>query len=289
MWDKEQSQSLVTALIEKQFVPPVTIGSYVENNKKQNLILDGQQRLTSLLLHYFGVFPKRDRYDLYAALMFCMKFYDRLPGISSFICVDEGQDMSLNEYRLINDLNHREVTFNIYGDVNQLLKPGRGISDWDNLKNEFAMKEFQLNENYRNTNQITRFCNSSFEMNIMQTGVDGAKVREIPRRELEKELANLNLMTERVAILVSRSVRRKSYLAMDTLPTNISSAIGQKIDNGFISFMYVDEVKGIEFDKVYVISNKMTKNEKYIAYTRALSELIIVVDETIVEQAALEE
>ena len=229
------------------------------------------------------------RYDLYAAILFCIKFYDKLLGTAHFICVDEGQDMSINEYRLLYLLNQKDVVFNVYGDVNQLLKPGRGISDWAELENEFSMKEFQLNENYRNTNQITRFCNSSFEMDVMQTGVDGAKVREIPRRDLEKELAELKLGAEKVAVLVSRSVRRKNYLVMDILPADIRNAIGQKIDNGLISFMYVDEVKGIEFDKVFVVSNKMTKSEKYIAYTRALSELVIVVDENIVEQEAQEE
>ena len=165
----------------------------------------------------------------------------------------------------------------------------RLIDIYTKLEKEFSMKEFQLNENYRNTNQITRFCNSSFEMDVMQTGVDGAKVREIPRRDLEKELAELKLGAEKVAVLVSRSVRRKNYLVMDILPADIRNAIGQKIDNGLISFMYVDEVKGIEFDKVFVVSNKMTKSEKYIAYTRALSELVIVVDENIVEQEAQEE
>ena len=35
----------------------------------------------------------------------------------------------------------------------------------------------------------------------------------------------------------------------------------------------------IEFDKVFVVSAAMHRNEKYIAYTRALSELIVVVDE----------
>jgi ATP-dependent exoDNAse (exonuclease V) alpha subunit len=38
-------------------------------------------------------------------------------------------------------------------------------------------------------------------------------------------------------------------------------------------------VKGIEFDKVFVIPNGMSRNEKYIAYTRALTELTIVIDE----------
>ena len=197
--------------------------------------------------------------------------------------------MSLNEYRLIYLLNQRNVVFNVYGDVNQLLKPGRGISDWNELEKEFSMKEFRLNENYRNTNQITRFCNSNFEMDVMQTGVDGAKVREIPRCDLEKELAEIKLGAEKIALLVPRSVRRKNYLEMDILPVDIMNAIGQKIDNGLISLMYVDEVKGIEFDKVFVVSNRMSKNEKYIAYTRALSELVIVVDEKIVEQGAAQE
>ncbi len=38
-------------------------------------------------------------------------------------------------------------------------------------------------------------------------------------------------------------------------------------------------MKGIEFDKVFVIPNGMSRNEKYIAYTRALTELTIVIDE----------
>ena len=54
---------------------------------------------------------------------------------------------------------------------------------------------------------------------------------------------------------------------------------GDTMDNGNITVMYVDEVKGIEFDKVFVVGNKMTQNEKFIAYTRALSELILVIDD----------
>lgn len=52
----------------------------------------------------------------------------------------------------------------------------------------------------------------------------------------------------------------------------------ESLEKGHISLMYVDEVKGIEFDPVFVIPDQMTQNEKYIAYTRALSELIIVID-----------
>lgn len=45
--------------------------------------------------------------------------------------------------------------------------------------------------------------------------------------------------------------------------------------------MTVEQVKGIEFDKVFVLPNKMSKNEKYITYTRAQSELVILVDDEV--------
>lgn len=221
------------------------------------------------------------RYILYAQLLFAMKYYGEVHGDTKFMCVDEGQDLALNEYRLIYELNGRNMTFNIFGDVNQLIKPGRGISDWSALVELLHAAEFKLNENYRNTNQITRFCNNSFGMNVLQTGVDGAAVREIPRKELEDELSSMNLSTERVAILVPRNVSKKAYLHMEDIQSPRKELIGEKMENGCISLMYVDEVKGIEFDRVFVVANGMTKNEKYIAYTRALSELILVVDETI--------
>ena len=224
---------------------------------------------------------KYHRYDLYARLLFAMRYYGKAIGTTRFMCIDEGQDIALNEYRLIYELNQHRVVFNIFGDTNQLMKRGRGITDWSEIKKIFGAEVYELNENYRNTNQITRFCNSSFDMKVTQTGVDGANVREIPRKELEKEIAALNITTERIAILVPRGVQKNRYLKQDMLPTSISRLIGDNMDNGFIALMYVDEVKGIEFDKAYVVGNKMSRNEKYIAYTRALSELILVVDDQI--------
>ena len=189
----------------------------------------------------------------------------------------------MNEYRLIYELNQRSVVFNIFGDTNQLMKPGRGISDWSEVRKALQADQFTLNENYRNTNQITRFCNSSFDMNVSQTGVDGANVREISRRDLEKELAALNVGNERIAILVPRGVQKDKYIDKEILPESISEIIGDKMDNGYIALMYVDEVKGIEFDRAYVVVNKMSRNEKYIAYTRALSELILIVDDQVAD------
>ena len=226
---------------------------------------------------------KIHRYDLYAMILFAMKYFNRNIGTVQFMCIDEGQDLAMNEYRLLYELNQYRLVLNIFGDTNQLMKEGRGISDWTDLRNSFRADKFTLNENYRNTNQITRFCNSSFNMNVTQTGVDGPNVREIPRRDLEKELAAINVKNERIAILVPRDVKKGSYIDKDLLSRSISKIIGDRIENGYISLMYVDDVKGIEFDKAYVDGHKMSRNEKYIAYTRALSELILIVDDTVKE------
>ena len=224
---------------------------------------------------------KLHRYDLYAQLLFAMKHFGNTAHAYKFICVDEGQDLAINEYRLLADLNKRNVVFNIFGDTNQLIKPGRGITNWDTIKREFRADQYTLNENYRNTNQITRFCNDNFDMDMLQTGVDGAKVREITNKEFFEELSDIHIINERVAILIPRNIQKSRFLNDLFIDTNVKAVIGEDIGNGKIALMYVDEVKGIEFDKVFVIPNHMERNEKYIAYTRALSELIVVVNDNI--------
>jgi len=49
VWEKEQIKNLIKTLDDNQFVPPIVIGAVKENNEWKNYILDGQQRLTSIL------------------------------------------------------------------------------------------------------------------------------------------------------------------------------------------------------------------------------------------------
>lgn len=43
-----------------------------------------------------------------------------------------------------------------------------------------------------------------------------------------------------------------------------------------VEFYSIEEVRGLEFSRALVLSEGMDDNEKYIAYTRAMSELVIV-------------
>ncbi len=57
VWNKKQVETLIESLKLKQFVPPITIGAFKNSEANQNLIIDGQQRLTSIFLAYLSLFP----------------------------------------------------------------------------------------------------------------------------------------------------------------------------------------------------------------------------------------
>jgi uncharacterized protein with ParB-like and HNH nuclease domain len=62
VWNERKVATLIDTLRKKQFVPPVTIGAFKIGDTNQNLILDGQQRLTSILLAYIGIYPDEQTY-----------------------------------------------------------------------------------------------------------------------------------------------------------------------------------------------------------------------------------
>lgn len=65
VWSDEAVKRFIKSLKEKQFIPPVTIAHYkIENEDNEtNLILDGQQRLTSLLLATIDYCPDKNKFE----------------------------------------------------------------------------------------------------------------------------------------------------------------------------------------------------------------------------------
>lgn len=63
VWDEKKMKRLIISLQNNQFVPPITLARLVlPNGESKNLILDGQQRLTSILLSYLGMFPNYEKF-----------------------------------------------------------------------------------------------------------------------------------------------------------------------------------------------------------------------------------
>lgn len=59
VWEENDVQRLIQSLENGQFVQPITIAYANEGN----IILDGQQRLTSILLAYLGYMPNKEKFD----------------------------------------------------------------------------------------------------------------------------------------------------------------------------------------------------------------------------------
>ena len=278
--DEETDNKVNKIYSELQKITPKNVYSeiYAISSKRADDFLKSQTGKSYIQ----SITGSTHRYDLYLQLQFAIWYFGKTVGDNTFISVDEGQDVSIKEYELIKQINGGEVVFNIYGDTNQLLKSGRGISDWNTVEKILQRpKIFFLNENYRNTNQITQFCNDTFSMQVLLTGVDGHKVKEILRSQFERILAQLKINEERIAIILPRCVKKEKYIDREQLPETIRAIMGENIGNGKIAVVYVDEVKGVEFDRVFVVPDGMNRNEQYIAYTRALADLIIVKDESL--------
>lgn len=64
VWNEKKVETLIETFTKKQFVPPVTIGAFKFRDSNKNLLLDGQQRVTSILLAYLGLYPDAANYKL---------------------------------------------------------------------------------------------------------------------------------------------------------------------------------------------------------------------------------
>ena len=216
------------------------------------------------------------RYELYARVIFARMLWDKTVGEDELICVDEGQDVSYYEYEAIIDQNAaNKAYYNVYGDLNQRIKQGRGLATWEQLKTRLVAHQYELNENYRNTNQITQYCNEAFNFDMTLTGVEGDPVRNITFKEMLEELAVSAASEDRTAVVLPRTMS-KTRVTRSTIVDAVKNYFSTKFDTSKVSVMYVDEIKGIEFDRVYVVDENMERNERYIAFTRALDKLMIV-------------
>ena len=203
------------------------------------------------------------RSDAYVLCLILTLIGRKLEPRFGMVFVDEGQDISANEYELLRRINP-DAAFNVYGDLGQNITPFRGLKDWGILPGTV----YELDRNYRNTNQIVEFVAETLGVSMLPVGFDGPPVQKIGARGVsaffrdKKGLKAVIVPAKRL-----EKYARKSY--------NILSETG-KVSKKKINIMTVYESKGLEFSCVAVADAGMTVNEKYIAYTRALKELAVI-------------
>ncbi|MGN0814346.1 MAG: UvrD-helicase domain-containing protein [Candidatus Coproplasma sp.] len=212
----------------------------------------------------FGVSNKKlCRCDPYSLCLILSRLgYDLSPKYS-FVFVDEAQDLSPAEYSVLKSVNSN-ACFNVFGDLKQNVTRFRGVSGWSQL----GYDVYELNLNYRNTNQIVEYVAGNLGIDMQAIGLSGDEVEFITKTRIARFLADKKGLR---AVITSEcdleEYSRKSY--------NVLRNTG-RISKTKINVMTVYESKGLEFSAVAVVDCNMTDNEKYIAYTRALKNLAIV-------------
>lgn len=203
------------------------------------------------------------RFDPFALCLVLTELGFPLSPKYGFVFVDEAQDISPAEYAVLRAVNER-ASFNVFGDLKQNVTGYRGIKDWG----ELGYKVYNLNLNYRNTNNIVDYVSEKLGIDMQAIGFEGSGVEVIDSRSITRWLSEKNGLC---AVICDEAglekYSRKSY--------NKVRETG-KISKTKINVLTVYESKGLEFTAVAVADGNMTDNEKYIAYTRALKNLALI-------------
>lgn len=220
---------------------------------------------------------------IYLQVMYC---YQGAPSYrESLLAIDEAQGIAPEEIRLLKNINGNNVVFNMYGDVYQHVEGTKGIDSWEEFKDIVDYDYYEMLENYRNASQITEYCNRVFGMNMNPINTPGKGVHELHSdAAFRTEMITQLLDTQRAglaAILVNDDAEARSLLDKFS---SYEQKFHDMTDEEFSihrtrwNIISIDDAKGLEFSTVIVLSGRMSKNERYIAYTRALDDLYIYPD-----------
>ena len=203
-------------------------------------------------------------------------------GKESLLAIDEAQGIAPEELRLLKNVNGSGVVFNLYGDIYQHIEGTKGIESWDEFRDVIDFDIYEMHENYRNASQITEYCSRKFNIEMEAINTPGKGVHEIhTENEFRAEMITQLMDTQRAglaAILVANDAEARHLL-------DKFSAYEQKfhdmtnedfsIHRTRWNIIHIDDAKGLEFSSVIALSGRMSRNQQYIAYTRALDDLYV--------------
>jgi DNA helicase IV len=217
---------------------------------------------------------------IYLQTLYC--FQGAPSNRESLIAIDEAQGIAKEEIRLLKNINGNNVIFNMYGDINQHIEGTKGVDSWDEYKDIIDFDYQEMLENYRNASQVTEYCNNVFGMKMRAINTPGNGVHVFnDESSFCRGLIGQLMDTQReglAAILVSNGAEAGKLKDMfASYEQNFNDMTDEEvgIHRTRWNIMNVDDAKGLEFSSVIVLTGRMSRNEKYIAFTRALDDLYV--------------
>lgn len=177
---------------------------------------------------------------------------------NEYIFIDEMQDYSFNEYRLIKALEPKSK-LSLYGDVEQAIIPYIKKKTLDDLKDFLHAKtSYLLNQNYRNSREITDYCNKFLNVKMQAMGISSDSVFED------------NINKDDIFDYI-----KSNYETNHVIITNNTKLNSDLQELGYEAYTVL-EAKGLEFSKVVVVDDGFSYTERYVSLTRTLDKLFIL-------------
>ena len=177
-----------------------------------------------------------------------------------YMFIDEMQDYGYEEIRLISKME-KNAKLNLYGDVEQAILPfikKKEINELIDLLNELRdnVKTYFLNENYRNSKEITNYCNKFLNVTMTPMGINSNPVSEI---KVDNYIDYIKNHFDKSHVIIGNDIKDIEELCYI----------------GYEAYT-VSQAKGLEFSKVVVMENNFNNVLKYVSYTRTLDKLFIL-------------
>jgi hypothetical protein len=102
VWDKAQIENLIKTLDHNQFIPPIIIGAVRKDREWKNYILDGQQRLTSILFARLNKYIDTKEYIFQKPELEIKQIADDLPD-------DDNEDNFVDEQLKMINWNFSQI------------------------------------------------------------------------------------------------------------------------------------------------------------------------------------
>lgn len=283
VWNQEKVRTLIESFNKHEFVPPVTIGAFMDGEGQKNLILDGQQRLTSIFLAYLSIFPNKECED-WAPKSFIPladtnddsenddEFYkgldwnfDKLISIGNTKKVIK-QEVKIPEQYLEMDIEISEGFFK-----NNFLGFSFLVPSYDGEKNENDGKK---TDNFKK-NQIKFYSSVFRHINIQGEGLSNLESRRslyFLNKDLEHFFDPKYFKSVKIKDKKLDFVR---YLALlDAYEENEQNeykvAVGKKRQDKLEQF-FVDYVYKIVGDGNFIVSQKLSVLEKNLDFLKDLN------------------
>jgi DNA helicase IV len=203
---------------------------------------------------------------------------ERLYGPAySDIChffIDEFQNYSKSELTVISGL-YGSCKIDAFGDPSQRID-NKDVSLYELLSEDPKWQPFFINENYRNSIEITEYLNQEFGMNMTPIGLHGKMIQANDLKEGIKALDFHPDSNDRVALIYNGGWLKRLQASVPEAEANFISDDNPEIVRNKINILTPAQAKGLEFERVLVVSLGMTKEEKYVACSRPLNVLILV-------------